>query len=56
MKLSKEFKLGLFIIIIIGLTFVVLNVLRGTDILGREKTVIGISTMSRASKVQRRYI
>ena len=41
MKLSKEFKLGLFIIIIIGLTFVVLNVLRGTDILGREKTVIG---------------
>lgn len=41
MNISKEFKIGLFVLIIITLTLVVLNILRGVDILGREKIVVG---------------
>lgn len=41
MKFSKEFKLGLFVLVIIILTLVTLNVLRGVDIFGREKSISG---------------
>lgn len=41
MKLSKEFKLGIFVLVVLAATFVVINLLRGTDLLGREITVCG---------------
>lgn len=41
MKISKEFKLGIFVVVVLAAAFVVINVLRGTDIFGREITLSG---------------
>lgn len=39
MALKKEFKIGLFVIIVLIATFVVINILRGTDIFGKNITL-----------------
>ena len=41
MAIRKEFKLGIFVIVILVATFVVINILRGIDIFGREIKVYG---------------
>lgn len=41
MAIRKEFKLGIFVIVILIATFVVINILRGIDIFGREIKVYG---------------
>lgn len=40
-KNSKELKLGIFAIIILITTFVIINILRGSDIFGREMSIFG---------------
>lgn len=37
MHIRKEFKIGIFVILVLVATFVVINILRGADIFGREK-------------------
>lgn len=41
MALKKEFKLGIFVILVLVATFCIINVLRGSDIFGRELTLKG---------------
>lgn len=41
MALKKEFKLGIFVIFVLVATFFVINILRGSDIFGREITLKG---------------
>lgn len=41
MAFSKELKIGLFVLIVLLGTFIVINILRGTDILGREIVLVG---------------
>ena len=41
MALKKEFKIGIFVILVLVATFVVINILRGTDIFGKTITVSG---------------
>ena len=36
MKLSKEFKIGLFVIVVITVSFFLINYLRGKDIFDKE--------------------
>lgn len=40
MKLKKEFRLGLLVILVLAATIIVINYLRGVDILGRETVVV----------------
>jgi len=41
MAISKEFKIGIFVVAVIIAAFIVINILRGADILGREITLKG---------------
>lgn len=41
MAVKKEFKIGIFVILVLVATFVVINILRGSDIFGREITLKG---------------
>ncbi|MCM1502095.1 MAG: MlaD family protein [Bacteroidales bacterium] len=39
MKMTKEFRIGAFTVLVLAVTFFVINFLRGKDLLGREMTV-----------------
>lgn len=58
MALSKELKIGLFVLIVLLGTFIVINILRGTDILGREIVLVGhfddVETLVASAPVQLR--
>jgi len=41
MAISKEFKIGIFVVAVIIAAFIIINILRGADILGREITLKG---------------
>lgn len=40
MKISKEFKIGFLVVAVLAATFFLINYLRGSDIFGREKTLV----------------
>ena len=40
MKISKEFKIGIFVIVILAASFILINFLRGKDVFNREMTVV----------------
>ena len=40
MKVSKEFRIGIFVVVILAVSFVLINYLRGKDIFNREMTVV----------------
>lgn len=56
MALKKEFKLGIFVILVLVATFFVINILRGSDIFGREIKLIGkfsdVETLVASAPVQ----
>ncbi len=56
MALKKEFKLGIFVIFVLVATFFVINILRGSDIFGREINLIGkfsdVETLVASAPVQ----
>lgn len=56
MALKKEFKLGIFVILVLVATFFVINILRGSDIFGREITLKGrfddVETLVASAPVQ----
>ena len=56
MKISKEFKIGLLVIVVLAATFTVINILRGKDILGREFELKGyfddVQTLVASAPVQ----
>lgn len=56
MALKKEFKLGIFVILVLVATFFVINILRGADIFGREITLKGrfddVETLVASAPVQ----
>lgn len=56
MKISKEFKIGLLVILVLAATFTVINILRGKDILGREIELKGyfddVQTLVASAPVQ----
>ena len=58
MAFSKELKIGLFVLIVLLGTFIVINILRGTDILGREIVLVGhfddVETLVASAPVQLR--
>lgn len=58
MAFSKELKIGLFVLIVLLGTFIVINILRGTDIFGREIILIGhfddVETLVASAPVQLR--
>ncbi|MDE7127324.1 MAG: MlaD family protein, partial [Bacteroidales bacterium] len=39
MKMTKEFRIGVFVVAVLAVTFFVINFLRGKDLLGREMEV-----------------
>lgn len=41
MKIKKEFKIGTLVIVVLAVTFFLINFLRGSDIFGREITLVG---------------
>lgn len=41
MKITKEFKIGTLVIVVLAVTFFLINFLRGSDIFGREITLAG---------------
>ena len=40
MKISREFKIGIFVIVILAVSFALINFLRGKDIFNREMTLV----------------
>lgn len=56
MEIKKELKLGIFVIMVLVATFVVINILRGADVLGREIKLEGrfdnVETLVASAPVQ----
>lgn len=56
MKISKEFKIGALVILVLAATFVIINILRGKDLLGREISLVGhfddVQTLVASAPVQ----
>lgn len=56
MAISKEFKIGIFVVAVLIATFIIINILRGADLLGREITLKGrfdnVETLVASAPVQ----
>ena len=56
MKISKELKIGVLVILVLAATFVIINILRGKDLLGREIQLTGhfdnVETLVASAPVQ----
>lgn len=56
MKISKELKIGVLVILVLAATFVIINILRGKDLLGREIQLSGhfdnVETLVASAPVQ----